>query len=232
MSWRLFDREADGYQSWYATAHGLRAARQENRLLAWLLEACPTARTILDVGCGTGHFIPWLTARGLRPIGLDRAPAMLACLRRRLPGCPVLRADAHALPIRDRAVDLVLFVTTIEFLEDPERALSEAVRVARVGLLTLVLNRWSAGALSRRIGSASRDPLLRRARDLSPRRLRTLLAQAAGARLAGLRRRTVLLPRFLPQGPTRAPFGDVLGVALSLGRTPAIAPQAGVSMKP
>jgi SAM-dependent methyltransferase len=220
VSWRLFDRDADRYDSWYATAQGLRASREETRLLAWLLDPCPQARTVLDVGSGTGHFIPWLAERGLRPIGLDRAPAMLACLRRRLPGCPLLLADAHALPLRDRAVDLVLFVTTIEFLDDPRRALVEAVRVARVGVLALALNRWSLGGLSRRVGPASRDAWLRHARDLSPHQARTLLARAAGSRLAGLRSRTTLLPAFMGRGPTRLPCGDVVGVAAMLEAAP------------
>lgn len=220
MSWRLFDREADRYESWYATAAGQRASREETRLLTWLLEACPRARTILDVGCGSGHFMPWLVERDLRPIGLDRAPAMLASLERRVPGFPLLLADAHALPLRDRAVDLVLFVTTIEFLDDPRRALVEAVRVARVGVLAVALNRWSAGAVSRRFGAASRDVLLRHARDLSPRWARTLLVQAAGSRLVGLRSRTALLPTFFPPGAASLPFGDVLAVAVTLDGAP------------
>jgi SAM-dependent methyltransferase len=219
VTWTLFEREAERYEAWYATPRGRRAARAELQLLDWLLGAFPTARTVLDVGCGSGHFTAGLAGRGLRPIGLDRAPAMLAQLRRRLAGCPVVRADAHALPVRDRAVDLVLFVTTLEFLDDPGRALAEAARVARLGVVAIALQRWSAGALSRRCGPQSRGALLRHARDLSARRLRGLCEEAAGARLARLRWRHALLPAPLPAGPTRIPFGDVIGVAAELEGT-------------
>jgi SAM-dependent methyltransferase len=131
---------------------------------------------------------------------------MVAALRQQLPGCPALIADAQLLPIRDRAVDLVVFVTTLEFLEDPRRALSEAARVARRGLIALALSRWSAGALSRRFGPASRGALVR---------------EAAGKRLEGLRCRTALLPAPLSARPLLTPLGDIVGVGAQLSHEPA-----------
>jgi ubiquinone/menaquinone biosynthesis C-methylase UbiE len=216
VTWPFFERAAERYEDWYETPSGRRASRAETALLAWLLAGFPGAQTALEVGCGTGHFTARLAQHGLRPIGLDRAPAMLAVLRRRHPALPVLLADAEALPLRDHAVDLVVFVATLEFLADARRALAEAVRVARRGVVAVALNRWSAGGLSRRIGPASRGSLLRQARDLSQPELRRLVAEAAGPRLARLRQRGALLPRPLPAGPTRAPFGDVVGVAAEL----------------
>jgi len=185
-------------------------------LLGRFLGAFPGARTVLDLGCGTGHFTTWLAQRGLSPIGLDRSPAMLAVLRRHLPRCPALVADAHALPLRDRAVDLAVFVTTLEFLEDPRRALSEATRVARHGVLVLALNRCSVGALSRRLGPASSGALLPHARDLSPSALRRLVGEAGGTRLGRLHSGSAVLPRPLPARSTRLPFGDIVGVAAEL----------------
>lgn len=219
MSWQLFERQAARYEAWYETARGARASRAEEDLLGRLLAAFPGARNVLDVGCGTGHFTAWLARRGLRPIGLERSPAMLAELRRNVPGCPALLADAHALPVRDSGVDLVLFLTTLEFLDDPRRALAEAVRVARHGVLALVLNRWSAGGLSRRIGPASRGTLLPHARDLSPPALLRLVREAAGGRLARDHTLSALLPRPLPARSTRVALGDIVGVAAELRAT-------------
>jgi hypothetical protein len=141
---------------------------------------------------------------------------MLAHERRRLPGSPALLADAHALPIRDRGVDLALFVTALEFLGDPRRALAEAARVGRRGLIAVALNRWSLGAISRRFGPQSRGAFLSHARDLSPPELRRLLGEAAGGRLVRLRFRSALLPAPLPSGTTSIPVGDVVGVAAEL----------------
>jgi SAM-dependent methyltransferase len=216
VTWPLFERGAERYEDWYATPLGQRSSRAEIALLDWLLGAFPGARRALDVGCGTGHFTGWLARRGLEPIGLDRAPAMLAVLRRRHPALPVLLADAEALPLRDRSVDLVVLVATLEFLDDPRRALAEAVRVARQGIVAVALNRWSVGALSRRVGPASRGTLLRHARDLSPPTLRRLVSEAAGQRLACVRAHSALLPRPFPPGPTCAPCGDVVAAAAEL----------------
>lgn len=217
MSWQLFERGAERYEDWYATPAGQRASRAETELLNGLLAPFADARTVLDVGCGTGHFTAWLARRGLRPIGLDRSPSMLASFRRRQPMLAAVLADAHALPLHDRAVDLVVFATTLEFVESPRRALAEAARVARRGIVAVALNRWSAGALSRRFGPASRRGLLPHARDFSGRELGRLVAEASAVRRSGVRWRTCLLPAPLPPGPTRLPLGDVVGVAAALG---------------
>jgi SAM-dependent methyltransferase len=222
VTWERFEREADHYDDWYNTRRGRRASRAETWLLADFLGTLSDARSALEVGCGTGHFTGWLAQRGLRTIGLDRSPSMLAVLRRRHPQCSGILGDAHALPIRDRCVDLVVFVTTLEFLVDPRRALAEAVRVARRGVVVVALNRLSLGALSRRIGPASRGALRSAARDLSPRALRALLADAASDRLIGVRCRSALLPTPFPTRPTSIPVGDVVGALAALrcrGRT-------------
>lgn len=216
MTWKLFEQAAARYDDWYETPRGRRAARAERALLAWLLEPFSGARGALDVGCGTGQSTAWLAAQSLRPVGLDRAPAMLARAAARLPGCPLVRADACALPLDDRSVDLVAFVTTLEFLASPAEALAEATRVAQRGVVALVLNRWSLGALSRRVGPQSRGALLSRAHDLSLARLRALTRGAAGPRLVRLRWRSALLPSPFAEGPTPLPVGDVLGVAAEL----------------
>jgi len=216
VTWERFEQAAGGYDAWYDTPQGRRAVRGERELLAWLLAPFAASRTVLDVGCGTGQSTAWLAAHGLRPIGLDRAPAMLSRARERVPGCPLLLGDAQALPLRDRSVDLVAFVTTLEFLPSLEGALAEAVRVARSGVVTVVLNRWSVGGLSRRIGPQSRGALLSCAQDLSLPRLRSALRKSADARLVDLRWRSALLPSPLPTSPTPLPLGDVLGVAATL----------------
>jgi ubiquinone/menaquinone biosynthesis C-methylase UbiE len=62
-SWEAFDPAAPTYEAWYATPRGQRAAAAEQALLDWLLAPFPHAASVLDVGCGTGHFTRWLAAR-------------------------------------------------------------------------------------------------------------------------------------------------------------------------
>ena len=95
--WRPFEMAAARYEAWYETPRGQRADRAERALLEGLFAEFPGAGTLLEVGCGTGHFAGELERGGLAVVGLDRSPAMLAELRRRhprLPGGPRRRSRA------------------------------------------------------------------------------------------------------------------------------------------
>jgi SAM-dependent methyltransferase len=216
VSWEAFERAAGRYEAWYATARGRRADRAERALLAWLLAWFPGVRRVLDLGCGTGHFTPWLAARADMAIALDRSPAMLREARARAGGSRLVLGDAERLPLRDGAVDVSLLVTTLEFLERPEQALLEVARVSERGLALLVLNRCSLGALSRRLGPQSRGSLLAGAHDCSKPGLRARLERTLGKRLLAMHWSSTLLPRPFGALRTPLPVGDVLGVAVEL----------------
>jgi ubiquinone/menaquinone biosynthesis C-methylase UbiE len=216
MAWDLFERAASRYENWYTTAQGTRADRAERALLTSLLGFFPQIQTVLEVGCGTGHFTRWLTSQGLHAIGLDRAPAMLSQLRMQDPTLPVILGDAHGLPVRNRAVDAIILITTLEFLEQPGVALTEAIRVARCGLILLVLNRWSLGGLSRRWGKQAGSPLLGNAHDYSIGTLRAMVQSAAGRRLQSIHLASTLFPNGLWSLQTKLPFGDIIAVTALL----------------
>jgi SAM-dependent methyltransferase len=215
VAWHLFDQAAPRYDAWYDTAHGQRVESAERALLDELLAAYPGAESLLEIGCGTGRFAAWL-APAFRMLGLDRSPAMLTEMRVQHPTIPAVLGDAHQLPLADASIDLVLFVTTLEFLEDPLAALREGVRVARRGLVLLVLNRWSVGGLSRRAGTQARSVLLGQARDLSLVSLRAMAMEAAGVRRLALPWASTLFPDGLWAARWRLPLGDVLGMAVVL----------------
>ena len=200
------------YEAWYA-GPGKRPDLLEKRLLGKLLAGFVEARSALDVGCGTGHFTRWLVAKGLQAFGMDLSRSMLEEARRL--GSPVcVRGDALALPFADRAVDLVFMVTTLEFVGDPARALAEAARVARQGLLLGVLNRWSVVALQRRLVPS---PVWASARFFSPRSLVRLLEAVIGPRIDSLVWRTTLWPlAHLSDLPL--PWGGFIGLAAHLRR--------------
>ena len=68
---------AEGYEVWYENP-GLRGDRLEKALLQRLLAGFPDAHTLLEVGCGTGHFTRWFKTQGLQALGLDISTPMLA----------------------------------------------------------------------------------------------------------------------------------------------------------
>jgi len=226
MPWTIFERAAGQYEAWYGTAAGRRADQAERALLEWLLQRFPTAGSVLDVGCGTGHFMAWLATQRLWALGLERAPAMLAEMRLKWPYLPAVLGDAHQLPFRSGAVDVVLFVTALEFLEEPAAALAEAVRVARQGVVVVALNRWSLGGLSRRWGAQAKRPLLGQARDYSMSELQTQVRRAAGPRLQAVYWASTLLPNGLWRRCVHIALGDVLGLTAVLAAPSAAAAAA------
>ncbi len=216
MGWEIFERAAPEYERWYTTARGRRADIAERALLKSMLSRVPGARSLLEAGAGTGHFAGWLAESGFEVVGLERAPAMLDEARRNFPAVRFVLADAHRLPFRDAAVDILLFVTTLEFLENPVAALREAVRVARRGIVVLALNRCSLGGLSRRFGSQSRGAILGRARDYSLGRLRREMREAAGGRVRSIHWSSALFPDGLWNCVAKVPLGDVIAMLAEL----------------
>jgi len=198
-----------GYEAWYETV-GRRANRLEKGLLGQLLATFPLSHTMLEVGCGTGHFTRWFYDRGLWAGGLDLSPPMLAEAIR-LGSLLCVQGDALALPLPDRGFDLVALITTLEFVTDPIQALSEAIRVARSGLLLGVLNRHSllAWHLLR-----SGDPLWQVARFFTPAELVHLVRRAAAGQPAKITWRTTLWP--LWPGALPLSWGGFIGMAVRL----------------
>jgi ubiquinone/menaquinone biosynthesis C-methylase UbiE len=133
---------AGEYEAWYQTARGRWIAGREFDLMRRLLNP-PAGATLLDVGCGTGHFSRRFAGAGLRVTGLDPDPAMLEYARRLDGGVDYLRGTAKALPLPDDAYDYVTAVTSLCFITDAPGALREMWRVARRAVLLGLLNRRS-----------------------------------------------------------------------------------------
>jgi len=81
----------------------------------------------------------------------------------------------------DNSFDLVVFITTLEFLSQPERALCEAFRVSREKIFLGVLGKWSFLALRRKLKALFRESIYREAKFYSVRELRELLRGCVSA---------------------------------------------------
>lgn len=97
--------------------------------------AGPGAGLVVDVATGTGLVLRSIAARHpeARLVGIDLSSGMLAVARAALPQAQLVQADASALPIPDRSVDLVTCVTALHLLAEPELAFDEWARVLRPG---------------------------------------------------------------------------------------------------
>lgn len=95
---------------------------------------------VLEVGCGSGTFAPYL-AEGVGPghvTGLDLDERFIdrACRKAEAAGSPNLDyvvGSAYDLPFAADSFDSVVSYTGLAVLRDPERALAEMIRVCRPG---------------------------------------------------------------------------------------------------
>jgi ubiquinone/menaquinone biosynthesis C-methylase UbiE len=93
---------------------------------------------VLDLGTGTGRMLELLAAHANRAVGLDQSPAMLNVARARLDhagfrNVQLRQGDIYALPVERDGYDLVVIHQVLHYLDDPARALREAVRTLRPG---------------------------------------------------------------------------------------------------
>lgn len=177
----LFDhRSAEHYEQWYQGRWGKEALGLERSLIHRLLEPRPGER-FLDIGCGTGLHLSWFQAMGLLLTGLDPSSAMLEQARRRLhPGVELTHGWAEHLPFADNEFDLSMMINTLEFLDNPEDALVEAIRVTRRRLVLGVLNRYALMTMHRRLRGWLEDTFYRHARFFSVWELKEMVQKIVG----------------------------------------------------
>lgn len=107
-------------------------------LLDRLLPLTGQQARLLDVGCGTGHYVAEYRRRGYDVAGVDGSPEMLDHARRLNPGCDLRLADVDDLPFGDGTFDHVLCIEVLRYLPDPSRCLHEMARVLKPGGTCLV----------------------------------------------------------------------------------------------
>ena len=102
----------------------------------------PPAPRVLEVGCGTGHWLAVLTERGVAAAGIDVSAAMLRRARTRLPAAPLAQATAERLPCVPASFDRIFCLNAVHHFPDPRGFIHEAQRVLRPGggLMTIGLD--------------------------------------------------------------------------------------------
>lgn len=130
------------YNAWYRTARGAWIADREFNLMMSMMRPVPGG-SLLDVGCGTGHFSRRFAGVGLDVTGIDPDRSAIEFARNRNGRVAYDIADARGLPFGDNAFDYVIAVTSLCFVAEPEQALGEMWRVSRKGVMLGLLNRHS-----------------------------------------------------------------------------------------
>ncbi|MFA4669115.1 methyltransferase domain-containing protein [Pyrococcus kukulkanii] len=116
-----FEEHRDRYESWF-----------ERNKLAYLSELNAVKEVLpegecVEVGVGTGRFAAPL---GIK-VGVEPSKKMAEVAEKR--GIKVIPGVAEDLPFEDSSLVCILMVTTICFVDDPEKTIREAYRVLKPG---------------------------------------------------------------------------------------------------
>jgi SAM-dependent methyltransferase len=90
-------------------------------------------QTVLDLGCGEGLLLRYVTRRDFRYIGVDFSAASIAAARQQFGATDTefVEADAGKMPLPDSSCDVVLSHMVLHIMNPVEPALSEVSRVLK-----------------------------------------------------------------------------------------------------
>jgi SAM-dependent methyltransferase len=123
-----YDRLASTYDARY----GANQRSGTSAALRALVEAA-RAKQVLEVGCGTGHWLAELQPLVSLAYGLDLSSGMLRLARDKAPSLGLVRGRAAQLGFADATFDLVYCVNAIHHFDRPRAFVGEARRTLRPG---------------------------------------------------------------------------------------------------
>ena len=128
----IFDiRAARLYESWYKSPKGKLMDSFFESIVPTLLDP-QKGEKVLEIGCGSGNQLLYLSKLGLDIYGIDASPYMISLARERLGNrCTLKTGMAEDLPFGDNEFDISLLINSLEFLDDPVETLREAGRVTK-----------------------------------------------------------------------------------------------------
>ena len=131
---------AEGYNRWAATY------REESNPIkdlsnTWIEKLLPDiqGKTILDAGCGTGHFCQLLERRQpSKIVGLDLSPAMIAQARKNCPSGEFHSLDISIHPIGIDQYELVICALVLGHIEDIRPVIGHLASALKKGGVLLI----------------------------------------------------------------------------------------------
>jgi len=177
----IFDfHDAKHYDQWLLKRKNRYAADLESRLMLGMLNPA-AGESVLDIGCGTGASIIPLLEKGLDVTGIDPSPYMLDILSQTLGNrISLYRGIAEDLPFDDNSFNHACLFTSLEFVDDPKKALEEAFRVAKDRVFIGFLNRYALTCIGRRVKGVFTPTIYNRATFFSVWEIKSMVRKLMG----------------------------------------------------
>ena len=137
--------------------------------------------SVLDIGCGSGASSLPLLEKGLDVTGIDPSPYMLDILAESLGNrISLYRGVAEDLPFDDNSFNHACLFTSLEFVDDPVKALEEAFRVAKDRVFMGFLNRYALMGIGRRVQGIFTSTIYNRANFYSVWEIKSMVRRLMG----------------------------------------------------
>jgi len=134
---------AESYDDWLKSRVGQYIDGREKSLILDLI-APRVSEKVLDVGCGTGEHLLLFMKKGCDITGVEPSSSMLNVAKQKLgSGADLQMGKAEELPFSDNEFDIVTMISSLEFMDDPQKAICEAIRVCRGRIFLGGTNRLS-----------------------------------------------------------------------------------------
>ncbi len=113
--------------------------------------------------------------------GIDPSAEMLKIARDNLgDGIELILGKAEDLPFSDNEFDIVTLITSLEFTDNPQKALAEAIRVSRSRVFIGFLNNFSLVGSQQRLKELFGFPLTSNIRFFSHDKIKSMVAGLIG----------------------------------------------------
>jgi SAM-dependent methyltransferase len=123
-----------------------------------------------------------LAERGLGVTGIDPSPYMLDIAIQKVGSrAELYRGFAEELPFDDNSFNHACFMTTLEFVSNPVKAVEEACRVAKDRVFIGVLNRFAIRGIQLRVSGIFNQSIFNRAKFYGIWELKRMVRSIAGA---------------------------------------------------
>jgi len=113
-------------------------ATESDTLVTEIRSRMPAARSLLDVGCGTGRHLARLRESFDEVAGVEPSAPMRAIAARRLPGVPILDGEVESLATGSRYDVVVCLFSVIGYARSLRRAIGRLAAHVRPGGVLIV----------------------------------------------------------------------------------------------
>jgi len=136
---------------------------------------------VLDVGCGNGNHLEFFRDKWCSITGIDPSAEILEIARTKLGSkAELILSQAEDLPFSDDEFDIVTLINVLEIAKNPQKVISEAIRVCRGRVFIGFLNNYSFVGTKQRLKELFGFPLSQKIRFLNLNEIKLMVGNIIG----------------------------------------------------